>query len=108
VLRYTTTERGSEVVVSLDGEIANDPRGPDWPSRLREFLMTHYVSDGVSHICLDLRGVTRIDVKGVATLLKLQRAASDHGKTLSIRNATGPTSALLDRIGAAERLRGSR
>jgi ABC-type transporter Mla MlaB component len=104
MLRYSTVERGQEVVVALEGEIENDPAGPDWPQRLRGFLMEHYVNDGVSVIRLDLTAVRRIDVKGVATLLRLERAARDHGKVLTVSNAGGQPAALLRRMGAAERL----
>jgi ABC-type transporter Mla MlaB component len=104
VLRFSTVERGPEVVVALEGEITNDPGAPDWPRRLRDFLMEQYVTDGVSAIRLDLGAVTRLDVKGVATLLRLARAAKDHRKTLTLRNVGGQPASLLERVGAMRRL----
>jgi len=79
------SEEGEQVTVDLSGSLADQ----DWTRELRRFLEAHYQNAGVRSIELDLSDVDRIDLEGVATLLRLSAEAIARGKSLRVVGATG-------------------
>jgi anti-anti-sigma factor len=83
VLGYEVIERHDDyVVLELRGELTKEVP----VERLHETLKQHYVDDGVRLIRIELAGVDRIDLEGVAVLLALWREASRRGKRLVAEN----------------------
>jgi ABC-type transporter Mla MlaB component len=103
VLRFTAVERGTEAVVALQGDIVSAEMDPDWRLEFWRF-MEHYLSTGVSVIRLDLARVGRIDLKGVAVLLRLQRRIHLRGRDLWIQNENRSVETMLSRVGALKQL----
>ena len=71
--------------MGLDGHLADE----DWTKRLRDFLEDQYLNDGVKQVHLDLSGLDRIDLEGVATLLVLSAEAIKRDMTLGVTGASG-------------------
>jgi ABC-type transporter Mla MlaB component len=86
VLTYQVLDaHDSQVQVALSGSLADQ----DWTRELQRFLEPHYIDDDVRFIELDLRGVDRIDLEGVATLLRLSADAIAVGKSFGVTGAKG-------------------
>jgi ABC-type transporter Mla MlaB component len=98
VLRFTAAERGTEVVVALEGDIVKDEMDPEWRLEFSRF-MEHCLSTGALVIRVDLTAVGRIDLNGVAALLRLQRRVHLRGRELWIQNARPSVERFLRRAG---------
>jgi ABC-type transporter Mla MlaB component len=84
-LTYQVAEaEGPNVCIQLFGSLAD----ADWTGELRQFMDVHYLDDGVEFILIDLSHVDRIDLEGVATLLRLSADAIARGKSLGVTGAT--------------------
>lgn len=82
---YEVTDRTDDfVVLRLRGELIGDLP----VQRLHDRLEEHYVDDGVRLIKVDLSGVDRISLEGVAVLVDLWRESMHRGKTFVAEGAT--------------------
>ena len=92
-----TLDLDDEPVVefTLRGELSNDPG----TKALAAQLEGHWLRDGIQEARLDLSGVTRLDLEGVATLLELRWVAERHQKRLTLVNAGPPVQAKLQLTG---------
>jgi anti-anti-sigma factor len=90
-------EEAGDVVVALQGELAYS----DWTGALRRFLESHYISDGVRRIRLDLSDVTALDLEGLATLVVLWKEADRNGKAFVVEGAEGQPQQKLVQTGMA-------
>src|SRR3954469_12425432 len=97
-LRYE--EQAASVRIRLSGSFADQ----DWTRELQRFLEVHYRNDGVQFIELDLSQVDRIDLEGVATLLRLSAEAIARGKSLGVTGATGQVWSKLNETSALSHL----
>src|SRR3954469_23059380 len=100
-LRYEVTEeQAASVRITLSGSLADQ----DWTRELQRFLETHYLNDGIQFIELELSQVDRIDLEGVATLLRLSAEAIARGKSLGVTGATGQVWSKLSETSALSHL----
>lgn len=85
-LKCEVTERfDSSVRIALSGSLADE----DWTRALRRFLDPYYEDDTVEFIQIDLDQLDRIDLEGVATLLRLSADAIEIGKAIGVTGAHG-------------------
>jgi anti-anti-sigma regulatory factor len=86
VIAFEVAEKsGDYVVLRLQGELLGDVPA----RRLHDILEDHYVDDGVVVIRVDLSGVERISLEGVAVLVDLWRESQRLGKRFQAENARG-------------------
>jgi len=84
-LAYEVAEEfDSTVSVTVTGSLADE----DWTRSLQKFLAPYYDDETTEFIELDLDQVDRIDLEGVATLLRLSADAIERGKALSGRSSS--------------------
>jgi anti-anti-sigma regulatory factor len=91
----SSRKQGEEGIVQLEGELTADPS----LSRLEEWLEEHFVDDGVRTIRIDLSGVHRIDLEGVAALGLLAAESIRNHKVLVVEGATGQVRSKLEETG---------
>ena len=93
-LRSSRKEEGVGVV-ELAGQLTDDSR----TEKLEEWLEEHFVDDGVRTIRVDLSGVTRIDLEGVAALGMLAAESVKRRKVFLVKGATGQVLDKLEETG---------
>jgi anti-anti-sigma factor len=103
VIDYEVAERsGDYVVLRLRGELLDD-----LPAHLlHETLEEHYVDDGCRVIKVDLSGVERISLEGVAVLVDLWRESQRRGKSFQTENSRGAVREKLATTGVLRLLSG--
>jgi ABC-type transporter Mla MlaB component len=101
-LDYEVTERfDSTVRIALSGSLADE----DWTRTVRRFLDPYYEDDNVEFIQIDLDQLERIDLEGVATLLRLSADAIERGKTVGVTGAHGGVWSKLQQTSALSHLK---
>ncbi|HEY3209833.1 MAG TPA: STAS domain-containing protein [Actinomycetota bacterium] len=103
MIEYEVAEKsGDHVVLRLRGELLGD-----LPVRqLHDVLEEHYVDDGVRLIRIDLSGIDRISLEGVAVLVDLWRESQRRGKSFQAEQAQGTVREKLATTGVLRLLSG--
>lgn len=92
-LQIDCEERQRSLVVRLQGEF--DMAGAD---RFRD-AVDPLLSDGMTHLCVDLSGITFVDSSGIGALLGRYRRLAATGGTMSLVGAPLAVQGMLDLSG---------
>lgn len=94
ILQIDCEERQHSLVVRLQGEF--DVAGAD---RFRTTIDALLHDEGVTHLCVDLSGISFVDSSGIGALLGRYRRMLTHGGTMSLVGAPAAVQGMLDLSG---------
>jgi anti-sigma B factor antagonist len=100
-MQITTSVNAPEAMISVDGDVDMATVGA-----LENAIEAALVRTDITHVLVDLAGVTFLDSSGISGLLKGRRHADAHGKTYRIASATGVALRVLEVSGVWDHLAG--
>lgn len=93
-LQIECVEQQRTLVVRLQGEL--DMAGAE---QFRHDVDKFLAGGDVTHLCVDLTGLTFVDSSGIGALLGRYRQLAAHGGTMSLVRAAAPVRGLLELSG---------